>query len=448
MNVNKRPKIPIRKCDQYQELEKDPEKTSLTERSCHGYALDTLPPEVLEMIFRLLPLHDVATSVRLVSRHCSMVAAAVLNGTFLTAYTKLESMIKRNESVMKSAKTDTELLACSKALNALQLIKAQYKMLRAVTWRYTHPPIKQQKFPRLCFYAGSLLDNLNELLSRISKYHPSIVGPRAPESSISPFTTICKRFMNFFEKISERRVNRSALISGCKIVDILDCLVEGRQVLFFKVSTNKRNTGRIVSMKLRYTMKRAWFTCLDVFRKIEENSWRDEQRFMYLRLRRLVGSVNEHIFENLHYEHQLLLQIPLTLPLRPPPASTYSGYGEYGGRFFYYGNMNKYAYETKFVHTVNTANLTVETEQQVQRPPAFDLVIEIELKCTPDLAPLAARSILKSDEFKTHEMRTCRSQQLHLRMNVVCPASLANRLPGNFVWELRSPRRIFTVEDV
>ena len=141
------------------------------------------------------------------------------------------------------------------------------------------------------------------------------------------------------------------------------------------------------------------------------------------------------------------LQLLLTLPVRPPPASTYSGYGEYGGRFFYYGNMNKYAYETNFVRTVNTANLTVETEQ-VQRPPSFNLVIEIELKCTPDLAPLAARSILKSDEFKTHEMRTCRNQQLYLRMNVVCPASLANRLPGNFVWELRSPRCIFTVEDV
>ena len=63
-------------------------------------------------------------------------------------------------------------------------------------------------------------------------------------------------------------------------------------------------------MKLRYTMKRSWFTCLDVFRKIEENSWRDEQRFMYLRLRRLVGSVNEHLLEILHYE-QLLLQVLL-----------------------------------------------------------------------------------------------------------------------------------------
>ncbi|XP_024222248.1 uncharacterized protein LOC100747679 [Bombus impatiens] len=448
MNANKRPKIPIISCDQYQGSRKESEISPLAEQSCHGYALDTLPPEVLEMILRLLPLHDVATSVRLVSRHCSTVAAAVLNGAFLMACAKVDGIIKRNENVMKTTKTDAELFACSKALDALELIKAQYKMLRAVTWRYTHPPTKQQKFPRLCFYAGSLLDNLNELLSQISKYHSSIIGPRTAESTISSFIAICKRFMNFFEKVSERRVNRSALISGCKIVDVLDCLVEGRQVLFFKVLSNKRDTGRIVSMKLKYTMKRAWFTSLDVSKKAEENSWRDEQRFMYLRLRRLVGSVNEHLFENSHYEHELLLQVPLTLPLRPPPASTYSGYGEYGGRFFYYGNMNKYAYESKFMQTVSTTNLTVETEQQVQRPPSFDLIIEVELKCTPDLAPLAVRSILRSDEFETYEMKVCRNQQLYLQMNVTCPASIANRLPGNFVWELHSPRRVLMVEDV
>lgn len=124
------------------------------------------------------------------------------------ACAKLDGIIKRNENVMKTTKTDAELFACSKALDALELIKAQYKMLRAVTWRYTHPPTKQQKFPRLCFYAGSLLDNLNELLSQISKYHSSIIGPRTAESTISSFIAICKRFMNFFEKVSERRVNR------------------------------------------------------------------------------------------------------------------------------------------------------------------------------------------------------------------------------------------------
>ncbi|OAD52945.1 hypothetical protein WN48_11191 [Eufriesea mexicana] len=437
MNVNKRLKIPVIRCEQYQESQKDPEKFPLIKQSCHGYSLNTLPPEVLEMILRLLPLHNVATSVRLVSRHCSTVAAAVLNRAFLTAGSRVEGLIKHNESVMKNMKTHVGLLTCSKALNALELIKAQYKMLRAVTWRYTHPPTKQRKFPRLCFYAGSLLDNLNEFLRRIANYDSF-----TEDSGVTSFVTVCKRFMNFFEKVSERRVNRSALVSGCKVVDVLDCLVEGRQVQFFKVTSNRKGVEGTVSMKLKYTMKRAWFTCLEVSKNSEDKTWRDEQRFMYLRLRRLVASVNEHFFENLHYEHELVLQIPLILSLRPPPASTYSGYGEYGGRFFYYGNMNKYAYESKFMHPTRTENITIDTEQQIQRPPSFDLIIEIELKCTPELAPLSVRSILKSDEFETYETKTYKNQQLYLRMNVICPASIANRLPSNFVWELHSPRRM------
>lgn len=120
----------------------------------------------------------------------------------------MEGLIKHNEAVMKNIKTDVGLLACSKALNALELIKAEYKMLRAVTWRYTHPPTKQRKFPRLCFYAGSLLDNLNELLRRIAKYDSSTASPRTLDSGVTSFVTVCKWFMNFFEKVSERRVNR------------------------------------------------------------------------------------------------------------------------------------------------------------------------------------------------------------------------------------------------
>ncbi|XP_053984664.1 uncharacterized protein LOC128879498 [Hylaeus volcanicus] len=128
----------------------------------------------------------------------------------------------------------------------------------------------------------------------------------------------------------------------------------------------------------------------------------------------------------------LLLQIP---------ASTYSGYGEYGGQFFYYGNMNKYAYESKFIHTPNPLNVTLETGQRAEKPPSFDLVIEVELKCTPELAPLAVRTVLKSDELEAYETKTYKHQQMFLKMSVTCPASIANRLPGNFVWELRSPRR-------
>ncbi|XP_015596235.1 uncharacterized protein LOC107268206 [Cephus cinctus] len=402
------------------------------------HTLDTLPPEVLEMILRLLPLHDVASSVRLVSRQCSIVATSVLNGVFYGAGVRLEAIMSHIESTMPKVATETDLLACSKAFNALELIRAQYRMLRAVTWRYIHPPTRE-KFPKLCFYAGILLDDLNNLL-RLARVKPSaLTGSHGPDSCVVCFISLCKRFMNYFEKVSERKVNRSALISGCKAVDVLDCLAEGREVVAFRTSTGRGNRGGIINMRLKYVMRRAWFTCLEVPSAPDENSWRDEQRFMYLRLRRLVGSVNEHLFEKTHYERELLLQTPTIPSPRPPPASTYSGYGEYGGQFFYYGNMNKYAYESKFKFTsVDEPEEDRETET-IHGAPCFDLVFFVVLRCSPELAPLAIRSSLKSDDLESPT--TNHQQELYLKVDVTCPASVANRLPGHFSWELRSPRR-------
>lgn len=61
MNRNKRRKTLT--CEKQTNLRK-----RTTEKCIYDHTLDTLPPEVLEVILRLLPLHDVATAVRLVSR--------------------------------------------------------------------------------------------------------------------------------------------------------------------------------------------------------------------------------------------------------------------------------------------------------------------------------------------------------------------------------------------
>ncbi|KAG7211802.1 hypothetical protein KM043_011033 [Ampulex compressa] len=434
MSANKRQKISTT-CDR-----REDNRTS--------YTLDTLPPEVLEMILRLLPLHDVASAVRLVSRQCRTVATTVLNGAFLAAGVRLQRTMKRIEGTIPHCRMATDLLRNIGAFHALELINAQYKLLRAVTWRYTHPPTRQ-KYPRLCFYGGSLLDDLNDILHRALKRPASLAGPRGVDQCVTCFVALCKRFMNFFEKVSERGINRSALVSGCKLVDLLDCLIEGREVLSFKESSKKGHKNGIVSMRLKYVMKRTWFTCLEVPIADDENSWRDRQRFMYLRLRRLVGSVNDHLFEKLHYDHDVLIQRKKLVPIctwqgpsinypRPPPASTYSGYGEYGGQFFYYGNMNKYAYKSKF-KLVDYEEATTETEE-VTNAPCFDLVIGVELRCSPELAPLAAMKVLKFDDLENIDTLTSKHQGLFLRLNIMCPASMANRLPCNFTWELRSPR--------
>lgn len=104
-------------------------------------------------------------------------------------------------------------------------------------------------------------------------------------------------------------------MSGCKAIDVLDCLAEGRKVLSFDILSNEGIKNDIISMKLKYEMKRAWFTCLKIPNILDENSWKDQQRFMYLRLRRLVVSVNEHYYENLQYEREVLLQVTFIMLL-------------------------------------------------------------------------------------------------------------------------------------
>lgn len=103
--------------------------------------------------------------------------------------------------------------------------------------------------------------------------------------------------------------------------------------------------------------------------------------------------------------------------------------------------MNKYAYENKFKY-VNEGNEMEdeETVQEVNRGPCFDLVIIVELRCSPELAPLAVRTILKSDDIENISNGNSQNPELYLKLHVTCPASVSNRLPGTFVWELRSPR--------
>lgn len=75
-------------------------------------------------------------------------------------------------------------------------------------------------------------------------------------------------------------------------------------------------------------------------------------------------------------------QAPFVSLRRPLPATTYSGYGEYGGQFFYYGNMSKYAYENKFkyMRSSNAENSGGELDEETNKSPRFDLVIGVQLR--------------------------------------------------------------------
>lgn len=76
---------------------------------------------------------------------------------------------------------------------------------------------------------------------------------------------------------------------------------------------------------------------------------------------------------------------------------SFSGYGEYAGQFFYYGNMNQWAYENKFrvSHSVKREDLNFEENDGRWPVPVtksnYDLIVTAKVRCSSDLAPLAVR---------------------------------------------------------
>lgn len=89
--------------------------------------------------------------------------------------------------------------------------------------------------------------------------------------------------------------------------------------------------------------------------------WREHQRYMYMRLRRLVVTHTELQMNEFQYlrEHQLMQNSLYFVPR--PRSFIYSGYGEEDNNFFFYGVMNqrKYALRRKdfFLNTVFTRML-------------------------------------------------------------------------------------------
>ncbi|CAG2069164.1 unnamed protein product [Timema podura] len=223
-------------------------------------------------------------------------------------------------------------------------------MVRAVTWRYMAPHLPDYA-PLCCFYGGELLDEFLHLVT-LTQVDPKALGLNylyndMSQSTVGRLTRISRKFMNFFEKNTEKILNTHYTVSGAKIMDILDCVLDGKLEREFQLDPSREDYCVVRST---YLLPRSWFTCLPVSTGASPN-WAEEQRYMYLRLRRLVCNYNEHVLQQLHHDRECLLRTSDSGP--PPPRlipSSYSGYGEYKGRFFFYGNMNQSSYALKFLH--------------------------------------------------------------------------------------------------
>lgn len=134
-------------------------------------------------------------------------STAILNSAFLAAGVKIRDALDYSQS--RSTVSDNAYLRAvyNRVYNYLELIKAQYELLRACCWRYTHPT-GDRPFGRLCFYGGLILEELDCIIDNVKRRPQDLIGVEGPSSRIIEFSLMCKTFMNFFEKVSERRVNK------------------------------------------------------------------------------------------------------------------------------------------------------------------------------------------------------------------------------------------------
>ncbi|XP_067002095.1 uncharacterized protein [Anabrus simplex] len=411
-----------------------------------------LPTELLTLVFRWCTFSFVAETLRLVCRRFRAVATLVLNSGMAILGPRLERAMARVEyAAMNVVATEGDLITYSRAFNALEIIHSQFRVVYAVTWRYVLRGWNDQPPPPACFYGGRLLDTFYNLLW-MADNDPEYLGLNfhfhhklCTESERQKLFEMMSKFLFHFEKYTERVLNKNCGISGAKIVDLLDCLQEedARRVHWYASGLDL--TSGIYHYSATYMLRHSWFTALDIIpSKNSTYTWSGEQRFMYLRIRRLVTNHNDHSLEHTHYERELVLhsQSPLLTSIAPPLVSLYSGHGEYAGKFYYYGNMNESAYESRFIRNHPIVQDTSEelSAHQVTTHcsflPSIDLKITVELHCPMHLAPLAAYKSFQPSDFERHTFNDKDASKFKLQLKFDCSASSPNRLPSTFNWQI------------
>lgn len=273
-----------------------------------------------------------------------------------------------------------------------------YRLLRAVTWRYVGSPYSGS-VPLSCFYGGLILDEFRYLL-RLACTSPGDVSFES--SYVGRIDDLCTRFMDHFEEITEPKLNTDYSVSGSKIIDLLNCIMDDEGVAGAcqqEVTINKTECN----IRARYRLQRSWLMCLSKSKTEDEGAWSTEQGLMYRWLRRLITINNEFVMDQTHYELELLHQDTAEpVPKRPVPA-VYSGCEELSGQLFWYGSMNESAFDKLWaqqseidhqIPTDSNLNDSVFSDAdpqllpQIIEPPPLDLHIDIEIKCPIELAPI------------------------------------------------------------
>lgn len=188
-------------------------------------------------------------------------------------------------------------------------------------------------------YGGRLLDTYRRVIFQLTNtpeklYTQLLSRDFAIPKDMALVASQSKHFTLHFDRVTEMPLNNSVFFSGSKLIDILDAATLARREVL-----QKSYNGTNVDVQLHYHFSHTWFVALDVALD-KPKVWNEEQRLMYMRLRRIVLGHTEMHLEYEQYKREDMLRIDRVQRLKKPVNAVYTGYGEVGEKFFYYGVMN------------------------------------------------------------------------------------------------------------
>ncbi|RZC36851.1 uncharacterized protein BDFB_009991 [Asbolus verrucosus] len=416
-------------------------------------AIMLMPLEILQNVFKFITYHELSLlsnfsdKVRKVNRKFKLAAEDLLNKAFKSLSKKLQNLTSTIFRAIEITQDDMEIKCLCRLLNLLEIINFQQTVIRATVWRYVYNEFYRTQ--KSCMYAGLILDLYDIFLHKFTRkpyqiYGPAVVKDYALPEEVKHIIHLTKNFCIHFDKVTEESIKHSLSVSGCKIVDLLDCAsYASRRVIF------ERTSGNTFSAKYCYFLQNAWFVAFEI-PPDKEMSLKQKQRMMHLRIRRIILAHTEMFMQQHQYERELLLR---TNPvMKKPSVVVYTGYGDVHDTFFCYGAMNDAAYLQKFHLEDNDEDVEDELHNEEIIPnldelddlddflliPHLGLDIDIRIDCPLAYAPY---KYVKENEERVRDEEKSSTGMFNLCIEFHFPGAHYPRLPPSYNFRKRVSTR-------
>ncbi|EFA07736.1 uncharacterized protein LOC103314581 [Tribolium castaneum] len=408
-----------------------------------------MPLEILQNVFKFITYQELSEKVRKVNRKFKLAAEDLLNKTFKSLAKKLQHLTATTFKAIEATQDDMEIKCLCRLLNLLDIINFQQTVIMATIWRYVYNEF--YRTPKSCMYGGLILDLFEHFLYKFTTkpyqiYGPAVVKDYALPEDVKHIIHLTKNFCIHFDKVSEEPIKNALSVSGCKIVDLLDCATYASKNVIFE-----RITGNTFSAKYCYYLQNAWFVAFGI-PPDKEMSLKQKQRMMHMRIRRIILAHTEMFMQQNHYERETLVRAnPI---IKKPSVVVYTGYGDVHDTFFCYGAMNDAAYLQKFHLHEDQQDEDVEDElhndevmpnpEGVDQQDEFFLIphlgLDIDIRIDCPLAYAPYKYIIDNEEMIRDEEKSSNGM-FNLCIQFNFPGAHYPRLPTAYSYHKRISTR-------